>query len=138
MPAPPESGQKVSNGALPAPKVGIDAGQEAEVPFPLHHTPTDEEARVAGYKNAKEWYDRSAAASLAGPAVKAVEFQALPQPEGDETLPPGVEDVLEEELAELPEGTLEYLGRFAERELSTLWGMERPYLLIDVEPRSRM
>ena len=95
MPAPPRSGQEESRRALPAPKVGIDAGQGAEIPFPLHHTPTDEEARAAGYRSAEEWYNRSAAASLAGPAVRAVEFQALPQPEEDEVLPPGGEDIVE-------------------------------------------
>ena len=123
---------------LQAPKVGVDAGQGAETPFPLHDTPTDEEARAAGYRSAEDWFSRSAAASLAGPAVKAVEFKALPQPEEMEALPPGGEDAEEEEFPGLPAGTLEVLGRAAERELSSLFGIERPYLLIDVEPRSRV
>jgi hypothetical protein len=64
---------------LPLPRVGLEVGLQAEVPFPLNR-PDEVQARAAGYENAEDWYCKSAAASLIGPAVAKVEYQMLPPP----------------------------------------------------------
>ena len=78
---PHELGVGARGGAklLPLPRVGLEVWLRAEVPFPLSR-PDDEQARPAGYENAEDWYCKSAAASLIGPAVAKVEYQMLPPP----------------------------------------------------------
>jgi hypothetical protein len=64
---------------LPLPRVGLEVGLRAEMPFPLSR-PDDEQARAAGYEDAEDRCCKSAAASLIGPAVAKVEYQMLPPP----------------------------------------------------------
>ena len=123
--------------ALRAPRVGVDEGADAEIPFPLHQTPSDAEARTAGYADAEEWYCKSAAASITGPVAKRVEYQMLPPPEADE-----VDEVeLEQDPGEGDEfpprdGFSALLAPVIESYLSNAMGIERPFLMIDVEFRS--
>jgi hypothetical protein len=116
----------------------LEVGLRAEVPFPLSR-PDDEQARAAGYENAEDWYSKSAAASLIGPAVAKVEYQMLPPPCRDD------EDVVFDPLRfagrglaeDLQEPTAESsrLAAAVERAVGEAMGLDRPYLLLDVEPR---
>ena len=66
---------------LRAPLVGVDGGQNAEIPFPAIGKPTDEQARRLRYADAEDWYCRSVRASLAGQPSAKADFKALPEVE---------------------------------------------------------
>ena len=83
---------------------------DLEVPFPTDRHPTDEEARDHGYVDAKDWFAKSTAAKLATPELVELDYRGLP------FAPPDGPADREESL------------------LATSLGMERPYLLVDVEP----
>jgi hypothetical protein len=101
--------------------------------------PDDEQARAAGYENAEDWCCKSAAASLIGPAVAKVEYQMLPPPCRDD------EDVVFDPLryagrepsedSQGPTAESSRLAAAVERAVGEAMGLDRPYLLLDVEPK---
>jgi hypothetical protein len=102
--------------------VGVNGGQNAEVPFPAIGKPTDEQARRLGYADAEDWYCKSVRASLAGQPSAKADFKALAE----------VESVKEEEMVD--PGIKATILRVGER-FAKEWKVSRPYLLLDVEPR---
>ena len=128
--SPPVSG--IQNTCLDPPAVGVDEGLRAEVPFPILRMPSDDEARQAGYSNAEDWYCKSAAASLAGPVMKHVEYMAMPPPadpeDWDDTVGEGDESSTRRTIGE---EFGEFLAPVLELYLSSTLGVERPYLLLD-------
>ena len=65
-----------------------------------------------------------------------MEFRLLPPPEEVPELPPGGE-LVEQGLDDLRGEYGEYLGAVAEARVAKELGIERPYLMIDVEQRSQ-
>ena len=139
------------------PKVGVDAAQDSGVPFPLTRPVTDEEACAAGYSDVKDWYCKSASASLAGLHGAGVEYRSLPDPILDpadvefepfldsdtvlvakgEAIPPGDGDGIGASppvIGPGPEWDQRALSalRMHEEAMTRALDIERPYLLLDI------
>ena len=114
---------------------------------------TEEDAHARGYASVEEWYKQASAVTpLGAGSAKADQdsMPPLPPPPDEEAYYPGrtassislhqdmearVSSAADSEYDEV--NVLSHPGTGCERALAAHWRREQPYLMVDVEPRSR-
>ena len=142
---------------LRLPVAGVESSSDPRGLPSWDFRPTDEEAQRAGFKSAEDLQCHVAGVTPAGRGTFLVDLasskQADETPEPDDYDPQRLASSVAalQDLWTLDSGaagsaaplervlTLGVLGcsQFAEKELSRLWKIDRPYLMVDVEPASR-
>ena len=145
------------------PKAVTGGVSGAPVPFPAVDRPTDEQARELGFVDAMDWYRKSTKSSVRGSPIPDVEYRSLPpavvDPDDVEfEVPPSHEALMiswEDSgryLRDCSGGTPSVAGESEqidnaeklrillahEDRMRDQLGIDRPYLLLDVETRSAL